>query len=84
MTTAIAGHDTAFEQDVNAYLAILPTQLSLNEGKFALIGHAKLAGIFPSEQEAMRAGYERFGLNGFLVQEISRFDLEMGQHWLQA
>ena len=84
MTTAIAGHDTAFEQDVSAYLAVLPKQLGQNEGKFALIGKAAFVGVFPSEEDAMKAGYSRFGLDGFLVQKISKHDLEMGQHWLDS
>lgn len=83
MSTAIPGQQTAFEQDVCAYLDVLPRLLSQNEGKFALIGHAGLANVFEDRNEAMRAGYTRFGDSGFLVQEISRRDLEMGVHWQQ-
>lgn len=84
MASAIAGQQSAFEQDVSAYLQALPVHLSNDEGKFALVGNGKLSGIFASEHEAMSAGYQQFGLSGFLVQEISRFDLEMGQHWLSS
>lgn len=73
----------SFEADVSAYLRALPTQISQNEGKFALVGGGALVGVFESEAAAMHAGYQRFGIRGFLVQEISRFDMEMGQHWLQ-
>jgi len=81
MTTAMAGQQSAFEDDVNAYLAALPGLLNSSEGKFALIGDAKLVGVHSSHASAMQAGYDLFGLNGFLVQEISKFDLQMGQYW---
>lgn len=83
-TTAIPGQETAFEQDVCAYLDVLPRLLSTSEGKFALVGDAKFANVFDSRSEAMRAGYSSFGHRGFLVQKVSRHDLEMGTHWLQA
>jgi hypothetical protein len=73
----------SFEADVSAYLKALPSQISQNEGKFALVGGGKLIDVFDSEAAAMQAGYQRFGMRGFLVQEITRFDMEMGQHWLQ-
>lgn len=84
MTTAIPGQETAFEQDVCAYLGVLPRLLSTSEGKYALVGAAELASVFESRTEAMRVGYSRFGDRGFLVQKVSRHDLEMGTHWLQA
>lgn len=74
----------AFERDVCAYLAKLPTLLSENEGKYVLIGNADLAAIYDSQREAMREGYVRFPDRGFLVQEVSRFDLEMGMHWQRS
>jgi hypothetical protein len=84
MTTAIPGQETAFEQDVCAYLDALPALLSNSEGKYALIGEAALANVFDNRTEAMRAGYARFGDRGFLVQEVSRHDLDMGMHWQQS
>jgi hypothetical protein len=80
----IAGQRSGFEADVSAYLKALPSQISLNEGKFALIGDGQFVDVFPTEEEAMREGYRRFGLRGFLVQEITRYDMEMGQHWLSS
>jgi hypothetical protein len=74
MTTAIPGHATAFEQDVTAYLDALPKLLSADEGKFVLVGHGMLANLYDSQAEAMGAGYARFGLDGFLVQKVSRHD----------
>jgi hypothetical protein len=79
----IPGHDSAFEQDVSAYLTVLPRLLSTSEGKFVLVGAGAMTSVFDSREQAMAAGYARFGSRGFLVQEISRHDLEMGTHWHQ-
>mgnify|MGYP003471640654 FL=1 len=78
------GHQSAFEQDVAAYLNVLPRLLSTDSGKYALVGGAQLVGVHTSHGAAMSGGYATFGFRGFLVQEISPHDLEMGQHWLQA
>ena len=81
---AISGHQSGFEGDVAAYLSALPVELSRNEGKFALIGQQRLVGIFATKDQAMAAGYQKFGIAGFLVQQITQFDMDMGQHWLDS
>ncbi|MDY0744767.1 hypothetical protein SNE35_09620 [Paucibacter sp. R3-3] len=84
MTIGISGQASAFENDVAAYLQELPKLLGTDEGKFALIGHAQLEGVHDSQEQAMREGYSRFGLGGFLVQKIAQSDLDMAVHWHQA
>lgn len=84
MAIGFAGQTSSFENDVAAYLHELPRLLSASEGKFALIGDAQFLGVHDSEAQAMSAGYSRFGLGGFLVQEISSRDLEMAMHWQQT
>ena len=84
MSTMAANRESTFEDDVRAYLSALPKLLGESNGQFALVGMAALAGVFVSQSEAMAAGYSRFGLRGFLVQEISGRDLEMGTHWHQT
>lgn len=84
MTIGISGQASAFENDVSAYLQELPKLLGTAEGKFVLIGQAQLEGIHDSEEQAMREGYSRFGLGGFLVQRITKGDLDMAVHWQQA
>lgn len=84
MSTAFAGHQTAFEQDVAAYLTALPELLGRHEGESALVAQGQLVGVHPNHADAMRAGYASFGLGGFLVQEVPAHDLEMGHHWLQS
>ena len=81
MTTAIPGQETAFEQDVAAYLRELPSLLIRSEGRFALVGNGSVAQVYESKPAAMAAGYSQFGGGGFLVQQVSRHDLEMGTHW---
>jgi hypothetical protein len=81
MTTAIPGQETAFEQDVVAYLDALPSLLGDSEGKYVLVGHGALAEVFENRAAAMSAGYARFGAGGFLVQQVTRHDLDMGTYW---
>lgn len=84
MAIAISGQASAFENDVAAYLQVLPNLLSGSEGMFALIGQAQLAGVHESQERAMAVGYSQFGLGGFLVQQISSRDLDMATHWQQS
>ena len=72
---------TTFEQDVAAYLSALPKLVSEAAGQYALVGQGHLSKIFSSREEALSAGYEMFGVAGFLVQRISPHDLEMSLHW---
>lgn len=81
MTFAIPGQETAFEQDVSAYLDALPGLLRNSEGKYALVGRGSLAKVFDKRVDAMSEGYSLFGQGGFLVQEVSRHDLEKATHW---
>jgi len=47
------------------------------EGKYALVKGNELAGIFESQTEAIRAGYEKFGNQPFLVKQISVVDIPL-------
>jgi hypothetical protein len=83
MNATIPSQNASFEQDVSAYLSVLPNLLNSSEGKFALIGNGVLVEVFESRPAAMTAGYAKYGSRGFLVQEVSRYDLEMSLHWHQ-
>jgi hypothetical protein len=60
----------ALETEYAAYLDLLP-RLAHEEGKFALIHHSDLAGVYETYQDALAAGYEKFGLKPFLVKQIA-------------
>ncbi|MES2889738.1 MAG: hypothetical protein V4739_17220 [Pseudomonadota bacterium] len=68
---------TSFESDVNAYQRALPKLLEAHEGKFVLLRHAEVVGIFESQAAAMKAGYARYGLKEFLTKEVMRADHDM-------
>jgi hypothetical protein len=40
------------------------------EGKFVVIQGGEIAGIWGTYEDALRAGYEKFGLKPFLVKQI--------------
>lgn len=60
------------EQDFAAFKRELPALLAVpeNVGKYALIHAEKIDSIWPTFEEAAHAGYERFGVEPFLVQHI--------------
>lgn len=60
----------ALEQEIATYNRILPTLLA-QIGKFVLIKGEETAGVFDSYEEALKAGYEKFQLQPFLVKKIS-------------
>jgi hypothetical protein len=46
-------------------------------GKFALVKGESLVGIFDSQIEAIRAGYQRFGNEAFLVKHVVRVEIPL-------
>ena len=63
----------ALEKELAAYQAKLP-ELKSEEGKFVLIRGDEVAGIFTSSEDAIKIGYEKFGLNPFLVKQIQTIE----------
>jgi hypothetical protein len=46
-------------------------------GKYALVKGSELIDVFETELEAIRAGYQRFGNEAFLVKHIVEADLPL-------
>ena len=46
------------------------SDLLAHQGKFVLIHDDEVAGIFGAYEDAIRAGYEKYGLSPFLVKQI--------------
>lgn len=59
----------ALEKELAAYEKKLP-ELLKDAGKFALFHGDKFEEIFTSYEDAVKAGYARFGLDPFLVKQI--------------
>lgn len=59
----------AFEKEVETYYRELP-QLLEKEGKFVLLHESEVIGFWDTEEEAVEAGDDRFGLDPFLVKQI--------------
>jgi hypothetical protein len=59
----------ALEKELSTYRQVLP-QLLAHPGKFVVIHQEEIAGVFGTYADAVRAGYERFGLDPFLVKQI--------------
>ena len=66
----------ALETELATYQQKLP-ELKADEGKYVLIHGDEVAGVFTSAEDAITIGYEKFGLNPFLVKQIHL--IELGQ-----
>jgi hypothetical protein len=60
------------EQEWEAFRRELPSLLAVpeNVGKYALIHGGRVDSVWPTMQEALDTGYDRFGIEPFLVQHI--------------
>jgi len=68
---------TDFERDAEAYLRELPALLKAHgEGATVLIRHAEVVGVYATDNEAMRVGYERFGAKQpWIAKQLLQTDL---------
>ncbi len=61
------------EREINTYRDRL-AQLLPQEGKFVLIHGKDVVDVFASYEDALKRGYEQFGLEPFLVKQIQRVE----------
>jgi hypothetical protein len=59
----------ALEKELETYHREL-AKLLVHEGKYVLIHGESVAGLFDTQEEAVEAGDDRFGLDPFLVHQI--------------
>jgi hypothetical protein len=59
----------ALENELAVYQAKLP-ELKEHEGKFVLIHDKDIVDFFSTYEDAIKAGYQRFQLNPFLVKRV--------------
>lgn len=64
-----AGEDMALEKEMETYANKLP-ELKGSEGKFVLIHGSDVVDVYTSYEDAVKEGYNRFGLEPFLVKQI--------------
>lgn len=58
------------DTELATYKRLLPTLLA-DQGKFAVIFDSKLIGTYTSYDDALKIGYEKCGIQPFLVKRIS-------------
>jgi adenosylmethionine-8-amino-7-oxononanoate aminotransferase len=58
------------EKELAVYRSKLPELKAEHEGKFVLIHGDQVVDFFSSYDDAINAGYSRFGLEPFLVKQI--------------
>jgi hypothetical protein len=61
----------SLDRELAAYRSNLARLLQEQaEGKFVLVHGDEIAGVYPTQDEALHAGYDRFGLDPFLVKRV--------------
>lgn len=63
------------EVELKTYEARRDELLGANSGKFVLIKDEQIVGVFDTQVDAIRAGYERFGNVPFLVRQIVQVEV---------
>lgn len=58
------------EKEMNVFDKQLPDLLEKSAGKFVLIKEDEIIGVYEAREDALRAGYEKFRQEPFLVREI--------------
>lgn len=62
----------ALERELEAFKKELPRLLGEgHRGKYALVHGDQLNSLWPTQDAALDAGYDRFGLEPFLVKEVT-------------
>jgi hypothetical protein len=63
----------ALEKELETFRRELPTLLNdpANRGRFALVCGDSVVGLYPTFDTALSEGYDKFGLDPFLVKEVT-------------
>jgi hypothetical protein len=69
MAQTETNHTHVLETELQTYRDKLP-ELKEEEGKFVLIKGKEVVGVFRAYEDAVKAGYEAFKLEPFLVKQI--------------
>jgi len=64
----------ALEAELEHFETIKDGLIAANAGKFALVHGKELVEVFNSYEDALKAGYGRFGLQPFLVKQIQAIE----------
>ena len=59
----------ALERELETYRNKLP-EMKEREGKFVLIHGEEVADFFTTYEDAIKAGYQRYGLEAFMVKQV--------------
>jgi hypothetical protein len=66
------------EKEIRTFEREKPNLLS-HQGKFVVIAGDEIAGVYVAYEDALRSGYQKFGLKPFLVRKIQA--VEQAEHF---
>lgn len=62
------------ERERKTYEEKKPELLATSAGKYVVIHGDQVAGVWDTQDDALRAGYDRFQLEPFLVKEVTEVE----------
>lgn len=62
------------DNELQTYEAHKEQLVGASEGKFVLIRETEIVGVYDSQPDALREGFERFGNVPFLVKQVVRVE----------
>ncbi len=71
-------YGTEVDNNFKAFINLLPSLLSTNLGKFALLHNEDIVEYFESSIDAFVNGHEKFGSGHFSVQEVTDYVENLG------
>jgi hypothetical protein len=73
----------ALEKELEVYRSKLPELKAEYEGKFVLIHGDQVVDFFSTYEDAIKAGYSKFGLEPFLVKQVHAVEEQATLYVLQ-
>ena len=64
----------ALETELDTFRENFPRLITGNEGKFVLIHEKTVVDTYGTYEDAIKEGYNRFGLKPFLVKQLQAFE----------
>jgi hypothetical protein len=64
----------ALERELATFEKKLPELSAEHAGEYALVHGDEIVDLFSSYDDAIKAGYARFGLEAFLVKQVQSFE----------
>ncbi len=74
------GLTSILEEEIDAFMECLPVMLEEHENEWTVFKHGKALGFYPTEMDAINAGYKELGNVPMLAIQVSQEYIEYGRY----